>query len=93
MSDRQSRFGGAVFKRLRHLRAYVSYFLIAAAQFLSPAAAADPASKIDPPAWSCRHTREQIQAFGGRVLAQEPDRKRTERLREARLRRIQEGTK
>ena len=71
-----------------HFRAGLSYFLIAAAQFLSPAAAADPASKIDPPAWSYQHSQEEIQAYGARITAQEPDEKLSQRLRESRLRRI-----
>jgi hypothetical protein len=72
------------------LRAVVSFFLVAAAQFLSPAAAADPASKIDPPAWSHRHSREEVQAYGARAAAQEPEKKKHQVIREARLRRILE---
>ena len=62
--------------------------LVSVAQFLSPAAAADPASKIDPPAWSHRHSKEEIQAYGARASAQEPEKKTSPVIREARLRRL-----
>jgi hypothetical protein len=75
-------------RRLARLRSLISFFLVAAAQFLSPAAAADPASKIDPPAWSHRHSKEELQAYGTRAAAQEPEKKINPVIREARLRRI-----
>jgi hypothetical protein len=78
----------ALTRRLSRFRAFVSFFLVAAAQFLSPAAAADPASKIDPPAWSHRHSQGELQAYGARATAQEPEKKRIPVIREARLRRI-----
>lgn len=78
----------ALQKRLTRFRAFVSFFLVASAQFLSPAAAADPASKIDPPAWSHRHSREEIQAYGARAAAQEPEKKVNPVIRESKLRRI-----
>lgn len=77
------------------LRSFVSFVLVAVAQLMSPAAAADPASKIDPPAWAHRHSREEIQAYRSRAAAQEPERKTNPVIREARLRRIldrQQGT-
>jgi hypothetical protein len=78
----------AVNRPLSRMRAFVSFFLVAAAQFLSPSAAADPASKIDPPAWSHRHSREEVQAYGARAAAQEPEKKPNPVISEARLRRI-----
>jgi hypothetical protein len=75
-------------KRLLRLRAFVSFFLVAAAQFMSPAAAADPASKIDPPAWSHRHSKEELQAYGARATAQEPEKKPNLAIRDARVRRL-----
>ena len=74
--------------RISCYRAILSYYIVAMAQFLSPAAAADPASKIDPPVWSYRHTQEEIQSYGARVTAQEPDKKSDQFSREVRLRRI-----
>ena len=73
-------------RRLVRFRAGLSFVIVAAAQFLSPAAAADPASKIDPPAWSYRHSRQEIQAYGARATAQEPEQKVSRVLREARRR-------
>jgi len=78
----------ALRRRLARFRAFVSFFLVAGAQFLSPAAAADPASKIDPPAWARQHSKEEMQAYGARASAQEPGRKINPVFREARLRRI-----
>jgi hypothetical protein len=74
--------------RISCYRAILSYYIVAMAQFLSPAAAADPASKIDPPVWSYRHTQEEIQSYGARVAAQEPEKKSDHSIREAKLRRI-----
>jgi hypothetical protein len=78
----------ALNRSLSRVRGFVSFFLVAAAQFLSPAAAADPASKIDPPAWSHRHSRQEVQAYGARAIAQESEKKRNPVMSEARLRRI-----
>lgn len=75
-------------RRLARLRGFVSFLLVAFAQCLCPAAAADPASKIDPPAWSHRHSREEIHAYATRAVAQEADKKIAPVIREARLRRI-----
>lgn len=75
-------------RRLARFRAFVSFFLVATAQFLSPAAAADPAWKIDPPAWSHRHSQADVLAYGARATAQERDKKSTPAIREARLRRV-----
>lgn len=75
-------------KRLNHIRALVSFVLVAVAQLLSPAAAADPASKIEPPAWSHRHSKEELQAYGARAAAQEPEKKNHQELRVAELRRL-----
>ena len=83
--------GSAVYflrKRLLRLWAFVSFFLVAAAQFMSPAAAADPASKIDPPTWSHRHSKEELQAYGARATAREPEKKLNFAIREARRRRL-----
>jgi hypothetical protein len=74
--------------RISCYRAILSYYIVAMAQFLSPAAAADPASKIDPPVWSYRHTQEEIQSYGARIAAQEPEKKSDQIIREAKLRRI-----
>lgn len=79
----------ALQRRLARYRAALSFLIVAAAQFLSPAAAADPASKIDPPAWSHRHSPAEIQAYKARA-AQEPDKKANPVIRESRLRRILE---
>jgi len=78
----------ALRRRLARYRAFVSFFLIASAQFLSPAAAADPASKIDPPAWARQHSKEEMQAYGARGSAQEFQKKLNPVYREARLRQI-----
>ena len=78
----------AVRIRISCYRAILSYYIVAMAQFLSPAAAADPASKIDPPEWSYRHTQEEIQSYGARVAAQEPEKKSDQSIREANLRQI-----
>ena len=74
--------------RVARLRAFMTYSLVAMAQFLSPAAAADPASKIDPPAWSYKHSQEELQAYGKRAQAQEADQKMSRSISQARLRRI-----
>lgn len=81
----------ALRKQLSRIRALVSFLLVAVAQLLSPAAAADPASKIDPPTWSHRHSKEEIQAYGARAAAQEPEKKSRSEIREAKLRRILRG--
>jgi hypothetical protein len=78
-------------RRLTRFRAFVPFLLVATAQFLSPAAAADPASKIDPPAWSHRHSKAELQAYGARATAQEPEKKNMRTIREAKLRRILRG--
>jgi hypothetical protein len=75
-------------KRQARIRAYLSFFCVAAAQFISPAAAADPASKIDPPVWSYRHSKEEIQAYGARATAQEPQKQGAPVIRAETLRRI-----
>lgn len=75
-------------RRLARFRTLVSFFLVGAAQQLSPAAAADPASRIDPPAWSQQHTRDELQAYGARIPAQEPAKKQKVVLKETRLRRF-----
>lgn len=75
-------------QKLSRLRAFLSFFLVAAAQFLSPAAAADPASKIDPPAWSHRHSHAEILAYGARAAAHDSEKKNQRVMRESRLRRI-----
>jgi hypothetical protein len=61
--------------RLARYRALLGFYLVAMAQFLSPAAAADPASKIDPPAWSHTHSEQELQSFGMRSRSQEPEKK------------------
>lgn len=75
-------------RRWARFRACVSFFLVAAAQFLSPAAAADPASKIIPPAWSHRHSHADLKAYGRKVAIHEPEKKSVGVIREAKLRRI-----
>lgn len=74
--------------RVARFRALLSFFLVAMAQFMSPAAAADPSSKIDPPAWSYRHSRQEMQAYGARPSAQEPEKQNRQSITRARLRRI-----
>jgi hypothetical protein len=66
----QSRFG----RRLARFRALASFHVVALAQFLCPSAAADPASRIDPPAWTSRAYREETQSQGGKAAAAEPGR-------------------
>ena len=88
LSHTRSFMADAMFRQLSRFRAFVSFFLVAAAQFLSPAAAADPASKIDPPAWSHRHSKQEVQAYGARATAWEAEKKRVPVIRETRLRRI-----
>ena len=75
-------------RRLSRLRTYGSFLLVAGAQFLSPAAAADPASKIDPPAWSHHDSKEELQAYGARATAQEPEKTSHQMVRDVRLRRL-----
>jgi hypothetical protein len=74
-------------RRVDRFRTFLSFSLAAIAQFLSPTAAADPASKIDPPAWAYNHSRQEIQAYGVRANAQDSDKKNTQATRQARLRR------
>lgn len=74
--------------RLRCYRAILSYYIVAMAQFLSPAAAADPASKINPPEWSYRHTQEEMQSYATSAIAQEPEKNNVQLTCEARLRRM-----
>ncbi len=83
----------AMKRRVTRFRAFVSFLLVAFAQFLTPAAAADPASKIDPPAWSHRHSKEELQAYGARAVAQEPEQKNARTLRAATLRRLLKQTR
>jgi len=75
-------------RKLTAFRAGLSFAIVAFAQFLSPAAAAEPASRIDPPAWSYRHTQEEVQAYGARASMQVSEKKANTVIREARLRRI-----
>jgi len=78
----------ALQRRVLRLRSFASFLLVAMAQYLSPAAAADPASKIDPPAWSHRHSQQEIQAYRARSQAQEPDKKAAQKFSQAKLRRL-----
>ncbi len=78
----------ALKRRLVRLRSFVSFVLVAMAQYLSPAAAADPASKIDPPAWSHRHSQQEIQAYGARAQARESEKKTDQKISQAKLRRL-----
>jgi hypothetical protein len=81
------RFNRHSCKRLwSYARGLASFHLVAFVQFLSPAAAADPASRINPPEWSHRHSREELQAYGMRIEAQEPETKTRRALRLARQR-------
>lgn len=75
---------------LRLVRALVCYHLVAFAQMLSPAAAADPASRIDPPAWSYVHSQQELQSYGIRVSAQDQQKSETRRVSQVRLKRILE---
>jgi hypothetical protein len=74
--------------RLARYRALIGFYLVALAQFLSPAAAADPASKINPPAWSHHHSPQEIQAYGLRARSQEPEKRKP--ISRVRLRQILE---
>lgn len=74
--------------RIRWLRGMMIYAIIATAQLLCPAAAADPASKIDPPAWSYKHSQEEVQAYGIRAKGKEKDQTLVHRISQTRLRRI-----
>lgn len=78
---------GTLKKRWTRFRALVSFHLVATAQFLCPAAAADPASKIDPPAWSYRHSQEELQAYGISAKTEEPNEVEQQKMRQTRLRR------
>jgi len=79
----------AMKRRMTYFRAFVSFYLVAVAQLLSPAAAADPASKIDPPTWSHRHSQEEVRAYQGRVNVQEPEKRNTSQsVMQARQRRM-----
>lgn len=71
---------------IARLRSLASFMLVAMAQFLSPSAAADPASKIDPPAWSYRHSQQEIQTYGARARDLEP--KTEQKISQARLHRL-----
>lgn len=70
-------------KRFSYYRAYFSYFAIAAAQFLNPVAAADPASKINRPEWEYEEVQKQTKAQEMQEIAGEND--------EVELRQIQEN--
>lgn len=78
----------AVRGRWARLRAYGSFFLVATAQLLSPAAAADPASRIVPPPWSHRHSEKEIEAYGKKASLHESEKKPALTIREAKLRRL-----
>lgn len=67
-------------RRLALIRALICYHLVAFAQMLSPAAAADPSSRIDPPAWSQTHNQQELQSYGRRVETQA---RRTEQMRKS----------
>lgn len=75
-------------RRIALLKALLCYHLIAFAQMLSPSAAADPASKIDPPSWSYCHSQQEVQSYGSRITAQEPEKQRERRINQVRLKRI-----
>jgi hypothetical protein len=78
----------AVKRRFTYLRAFVSFNLVAAVQLMNPAAAADPASKIDPPHWSHTHSQEEVQAYRTHAHIQEPEKKTSQSVVQARLRRM-----
>jgi hypothetical protein len=73
---------------MARMRAYIAFSFVAIAQLMCPAAAADPASKIDPPAWSYKHTQDELQAYGIAVNAEIPEEITVQSIREARLRRL-----
>ena len=75
-------------QRLAFVRALVCYHFVAFAQMLSPAAAADPASRIDPPAWSYVHSQQELQSYGIRVTAQDRQKSETRRVSLVRMKRI-----
>jgi hypothetical protein len=56
-------------RRLARFRALASFHVVALAQFLCPSAAADPASRIDPPTWTTRAYQDQLQAPAGKAAA------------------------
>ena len=74
--------------RWTYLRGLTNFHIIALAQLFSPAAAADPASRIVPPAWAHRHSREDLLAYGMRVEAQELETKSHQPLSRVALKRI-----
>jgi hypothetical protein len=78
-------------RRLALLRALISYHLVAVAQMLCPASAADPSSRIDPPAWSQNHTQQELQSYGLRSETQERQKNEARRLSQVKLRRILEN--
>ncbi|MBL9208518.1 MAG: hypothetical protein JNN01_25775 [Opitutaceae bacterium] len=75
-------------RRISLLRALICYHLVAFAQMLSPAAAADPASRIDPPAWSHAHSQQELQSYGSRVQTPEHRKVDGRRLSQVQLRRL-----
>lgn len=72
-------------RQLAYCKAYLSYFVIASAQFLCPAAAADPASKINPPEWSIREVQEQIEAYEMQEIEKEHEEVNDLRIQETKL--------
>jgi hypothetical protein len=75
-------------RKIRHVRAVFTLTVIAAVQLMSPSAAADPASKIDPPAWSYRHSQQEVEAYGIRVSRDVPEQQGARKLSQIRLRRF-----
>ena len=73
-------------RKFRFVQAALTYLIIAAGQLSNPAAAADPASKIDPPGWSYVHSQEEIEAYGQTLRSVDLARKSARLLRESRLR-------
>ncbi|MFO1448533.1 MAG: hypothetical protein U1F61_10280 [Opitutaceae bacterium] len=78
-------------RRITFLRALICYHLVAFAQMLSPAAAADPSSRIDPPAWSQVHSQQELQSYG--IQARAPDQRTMDgrRISQVKLRRLLKG--
>ena len=75
-------------KKVAWLRSFATFSVVSAAQLLFPAVAADPAAKIDPPAWSHRHSREEVRAYRAHANGENPEQKDVQRIGKLKLRRM-----
>ena len=75
-------------KKIAWLRCFATFSVVAAAQLLFPIAAADKASKIDPPAWSHKHSREEVRAYRAPANGENLEENEVQRIGNLKLRRM-----